>query len=280
MLWAWAASPIGGVIVRIEDVQLSIRQRSLLECLDLTFLFCGRHWVGLLGAAAAGILPLAAFNWWVVNIRDMNAYGAYLWLTLQLPWATIPITLYLGQTTFSRRLSFRRMLLDGVRAIPGLLLFQLIVRGICLSSGVLAPFVFVGMFYLNEIILLEKPSIWRIWNRRVAMNKRILTRIVTIRILDVTILCGGTYVLREMFRAVSSIWDDRFDSLWMMFAGEDSMPFILDRQTYLAFWIVVVFLTVFRFVTYLDGRIRRDGWDVELKLRAQAVLFQKREAVA
>jgi hypothetical protein len=37
----------------------------------------------------------------------------------------------------------------------------------------------------------------------------------------------------------------------------------------LAFWIVAVYFAVVRFLSYLDGRIRNEGWEVELLLRAQ-----------
>jgi hypothetical protein len=57
-----------------------------------------------------------------------------------------------------------------------------------------------------------------------------------------------------------------------------SNAFKVDWQIQAAFWIVIVFLTVFRFVSYLDCRIRREGWDVELKLRALADLHRQREA--
>ena len=38
----------------------------------------------------------------------------------------------------------------------------------------------------------------------------------------------------------------------------------------LAMWIVASFFAVVRFLSYLDLRIRREGWEVELRLRAQA----------
>lgn len=267
--------------MRLEDVQLAIRPRTILECLDVTFLFCSRHWLGLLLTASIGILPLASFNWWVANIPEMNGYGTYLLLAMELPWATMFVTLYLGQTTFSQRLSFRRMLRDGLRAVPGLLAFQVMIRGLCLMLVVLVPVVFLGMYYLNEIILLEKPPVSRIWNRRTAMNARIMGRIVSMRMLDLMVMYGGTWALATLFRAISSLWEDRMDSLRWLFADADSMQemeLIVDWQMQAAFWVVVVFLTVFRFVSYLDCRIRREGWDVELKLRSQATLHRQREA--
>jgi hypothetical protein len=37
-----------------------------------------------------------------------------------------------------------------------------------------------------------------------------------------------------------------------------------------ALWIVASFFSVVRFLSYLDRRIRNEGWEVELVLRAEA----------
>ena len=37
----------------------------------------------------------------------------------------------------------------------------------------------------------------------------------------------------------------------------------------MSLWIVVGFFTVTRFLSYLDLRIRREGWEVELLMRAE-----------
>jgi hypothetical protein len=38
---------------------------------------------------------------------------------------------------------------------------------------------------------------------------------------------------------------------------------------HLLLWAVVGFTTVLRFLSYLNLRIRREGWDVELQVRAE-----------
>ena len=37
-----------------------------------------------------------------------------------------------------------------------------------------------------------------------------------------------------------------------------------------AMWIVASFFAVARYLSYLDMRIRREGWEVELQIRAEA----------
>ena len=38
---------------------------------------------------------------------------------------------------------------------------------------------------------------------------------------------------------------------------------------FLALWLVVAYFSVVRFLSYLDIRIRREGWEVELVMRAE-----------
>jgi hypothetical protein len=41
-------------------------------------------------------------------------------------------------------------------------------------------------------------------------------------------------------------------------------------------WLVVAFMSVVRFLSYLDLRIRHEGWEVELFMRAEAIRLAAR----
>jgi di/tricarboxylate transporter len=256
-------------------VQLAIRPRSVLECLDLAFLFCGRNWVGLFLASATGIVPIALFNLWLFQLPDIPFAVLLFVVAMEVPWATLLLTLYLGQVTFSRTFSLRRATRDFWKTLGRMLAFQVFVRGMCMALVVLMPVVFLGMYFVNEIILLEQTPLNNTWSRRSAMNSRALSHIVTLRIVDLSVLCFGTFLLSVLLRSISALWEDRFryhsDEILA-----NSME--IDWQLQVAFWLVIVFLTVFRFIAYLDCRIRREGWDVELKLRTLASLHSQREA--
>ena len=49
---------------------------------------------------------------------------------------------------------------------------------------------------------------------------------------------------------------------WRPLFVEGILPFV--------FWLAAIYATVVRFMNYLDLRIRREGWEVELKVRAAA----------
>jgi hypothetical protein len=53
----------------------------------------------------------------------------------------------------------------------------------------------------------------------------------------------------------------------------------LGQRALAAVWVAVAFFAVVRFLTYIDQRIRLEGWEVELRLRgAGAVLRKELEA--
>lgn len=262
--------------MRLDSVRLAIRPRSMLECLDLAFLVCGRHFLGLGIAAAIGILPVIWFNNQVLE----SVHAPFAWMILiglELPLATLPITLFMGQIVFSKRFSTSQALRAVWGSLMSLFLFQGILRFFCLVTVILSPLVFICMYYLNPIILLERPNIGKVWTRLWAMNKRNLGRIFALVVVDFLIFFIGTVFLSLLLRGISALWENRF-SWWLMmvrfFTGEGFQP---GWEEQIAFWVIMSFLTVFRFVTYIDCRIRREGWDVDLKIRAMAQSFAERE---
>jgi hypothetical protein len=47
-------------------------------------------------------------------------------------------------------------------------------------------------------------------------------------------------------------------------------PTMLRYAYPLAMWVVAGYISIVRFLGYLDLRIRHEGWEVELRLRAEA----------
>ena len=69
-----------------------------------------------------------------------------------------------------------------------------------------------------------------------------------------------TLALTLTFNFVRSVLVGRYEADWWLAAVE--FP--------LAYWLVIGFFAVARFLSYLDVRIRREGWEIELTLRAEA----------
>ncbi len=74
-------------------------------------------------------------------------------VAIETPFATAPITLYLGKMLFNSEFTFRTMVLELVRSLPQLLLFQGLLRTLLLPI-LLLPY--WTMPYVGELILLER----------------------------------------------------------------------------------------------------------------------------
>lgn len=260
--------------MRADGVHVAVRPRDILECLDLAVMFCGRRPLAVALAVALGAVPCILINrlllgGWRDNEGLLFAGGVVL--SIEAAWASVPLTLYLGQAVFAERFAWRLAAGAFLRSLPALVLFQGVLRPLCLVIVFLSPVVFIGMYYLNQVILLERPPFTRIWSRRTAINQRNIGHVLSLALLDLVILVLGVPLVTGLLGAVSALWRGRAVQWLPSFLGEGSISVTLFTwHGQIAFWSVCGLLTVFRFFTYLDARIRREGWDVELKLRSAA----------
>ncbi len=253
--------------MRADRLHVAVRPRGILECLDLAIMFCGRRPLAVIVAITLGAAPFIAINRLLYD-QSMNWYVAYLLLGLEAAWASVPLTLYLGQAVFADRFSWQTATRSLVGSLPALFAFQGLLRGICLVLVFLAPVVFVAMYYLNQVIVLERPRFSRIWSRRGAINQRNTGHVLGLAMINAIILVVGVPMMTGLLAAISSVWMGR-PTKWLSFSpGTSIIQSLFSWHGQIAFWSVCGLLTVFRFFTYLDARIRREGWDVELKLRS------------
>lgn len=260
--------------MRIDHTRIAIRERSWLDNLDLALHVIRAHAAGLFASALAGVLPMVLINYAIVNYY----YGDLLWeevafdtvvlatvlVMIEAPLATAPLTLYLGQAMFleqPRRLQIARQF---AACLPQLILFQLILRTALILPVLTWIVPYVLWPYLNEVILLERnPLVAR--GRQLSTMKRnsLLHR-----------GNGAVYLARGIgagllaMGLILALWTTQAMALNSLLGLEEGWTAqVISLQCVL--WIVAVYFTVARFLNYLDQRIRNEGWEVELYLRAQ-----------
>ena len=261
--------------MNFDQTYIAIRERSYPELLDLSLQLTRHHALGLLLALVAGAAPWALLNGLLLyEWAEDSIWGApvqYLfWMTmlmaLQAPLATAPITLYLGQVTFHQQVSPGRILRDYFQCLPQLLLLQGIARAV---TFLMIPYVLCP--YLSELILLERNSLWvgkagknagRISTTRRSKNlHRGASGELFARWFG-SLLAGGVMLVATI---------GGLHQLLSLLGGYSlgNTAFLLIA-TPVGAWLVFGFFAVVRFLAYLDLRIRREGWEVELKLRSEA----------
>jgi len=284
--------------VQLDQNRIVIRERNYLEILDLALRVIRVYAWPLALAFACGVVPAACLNAWLLAgyaevESELGFPATYIWymfllVVLEIPLVTAPVTLYLGEALFTDRPRPGEIARKFLRALPQLLFFQLFLRSlliplafswVLLSSswevfvGVASFFLlilwsvfFAAWPYLGEVILLERNPMRRKQPGQMTTNRR-------------RRLLHGGYAGELFTRWVGAlgIGSLLFLSFWLSLLLAGSM--LLSQWQWsaapytfcfpLAMWLVVGYFSVVRFLGYIDLRIRREGWEVELMMRAE-----------
>jgi hypothetical protein len=281
----------------------------LLDTLDLSLHVVRRDARPLILLTALVVAPLMLVNHallgWIMQVeyRDLWLYseeaGAvlrFLWdmtllVVLEAPLASIFATAYLGKALFVERPNLSEVMIDVLRMSPRVAWCQVLVRGILaawllllaldrggefnagveflLLGGLAGYSLFLRSFrpFINEIVLLERtplransptsitlarrssqlhgPSSGDLFARSLGIS--LFATLLTAAVMGACVFVSGVFL---------NDWTP--DRLMITYCFPLSM------------WIVAGYLAVVRFLSYLDVRIRHEGWEVELRIRAEA----------
>ncbi len=295
--------------MQLDNTHIAVKERNLVDICDLSLHVMRHYWRPIVLTSLAGAVPLMVVNHlligWMMDLQYRDAYfyldeGAaiarYVWdmsllIAIEAPLASIFATAYLGQAVFVDQPQIRDVFRDVLRMFPRVAWCQLLVRGILPAwllmwavprygdfefgiEGMLflmlaAYAVLVRVFrpFINEIVLLERnplrsrdPGSMTVARRSAQLHgpssADLFTQGLGMSLLTVCLATAmfGTFVFLK--GVLSNSWK--------------VTPFMLLYAMPLACWLVAIYLNVVRFLRYLDLRIRHEGWEVELRLRAEA----------
>lgn len=296
--------------MQLDRTHVKVRPRSLSEIGDLALMLIRQYPQSLLVGFFLGALPWAICNLLLVgwiplsetleNIYDEETIEGryrYIWLMTSLVYLQSPLagaftTYYIGQAIFEERPPWQRVFRE-TAAISLRLLWSLgVVRGaipamlLVLSNwgqplasgreifwmfGILTWATALRSFrpFLPEILLLERcPVFPRSKSQNLSATRRsqllhnplggdLFGRFVLAGSVIALLAVGLFYTLVYLFQAVANTAE------WSLTVTLVLLP--------LALWITAGFSVLVRFLSYLDCRIRLEGWEVELNLRAEAL---------
>ncbi len=251
--------------MELDKHQIAIRERDFGEVLDLALCVIRVYARPLVAALTIGIAPAFVFNIWLLwGFREMDfefgfparhMFFTLLLVCIEVPLATAPATLYLGQAVFSDKPEYRSIASNFLKSLPQLLLYQLLLRPV----SVFSPF-------LNEVILLERNPLRAKGPGTMPTGRRCR---------NLHRNEGGDLFLQWMVATI--VGGLLTGSIW--YTIRVTRGFLLNQWTLdgpmftvyfqLSLWIVVGYFCVVRFLNYLNLRIKHEGWDVELAMRAE-----------
>ncbi len=290
--------------MQLDVTRITIRERGIFDLLDLGLRVMWNFSGPLLAAAALGILPMMLLNAWLLSdmvpdpslyarndYRSESAYASDVFqywyymivlVAIEIPLATAPISLYLGRAVFEESPPFRslwqqywemfpqlfvsRVLLRSLWLLPALLLLLTDEPGLAILGVMFLPLPFLIRPYATEVILLERnpmrakrPGTVSTSFRNAMLHAHafgdLFGRWFIVLLVGVVWTFSLWYSVSQVFEILSGgAPGTTFEYAW-------SFPAVL--------WFTVAFSAVVRFLSYLDLRIRREGWEVELRMRAE-----------
>ena len=252
----------------IDRTLVLIRERSLVDILDLALIVIrDRPWtLGL--AAALGIVPFAVLNAWLFQmIEEPSGFIFCTSWILEAPLATAPLTLVLGGLMFGH--PFR--LVATLRTLIGRSV------SIILADGVIRFFLCFlipsHLAFSNEMILLERTRWWKLFQRGGNLCGHRGGELFALALLQLVVIIGFalTFYIGSG-RAIDAVIGS--ESSWHLPDGPESLA---HWRFQLPIWLGVAYFAVVRFLVYIDQRIRLEGWEVELRLRAVAESMREGE---
>jgi hypothetical protein len=304
--------------MQLDRTRIAIRERGLLETIDLA-LFVARDFAGpILTCALLAIVPLALINYALVGWMAPTEYDSevlgfrYFWnmtvlVFLEAPLASVFIVAFLGPAVFCEDRTLRQTAGDVLRQSVPLLLSQGVLRGVFAAwvlylltdrleaNGFIEGFLMVMICgwaiamrafrpYINEIILLEKNPLWKRKGDAITVAKR-SSHLHSPYSGDLFVRWIGTagisVLLASLILYTAALAQGVLVTDWPFYLSREhgvvlSLDWFKLQVLYPAcLWLVVIFLAVVRFLSYLDLRIRHEGWEVELLMRAEALRLAK-----
>jgi len=290
--------------MKFDQTFIAIRERSILEIADLALHVLLDHFRPLFWLLVIGVLPWAVLDYFLVGwLHDSpeTGRGFYYWVMAvliisQAQIGTTFMTRYLGQAMFEGRPGIWGTVKDtcktsiyflwshiGIRCIGLILLcsywlsddldWTLIVSAVFLP-GILGTALLIRSFrpFVSEILLLERTPISSQDQNQIHFGKRtkslhgsaasdLFGRWMTIGFfaLPLTFTCFAFFVV--------------IDSALNLRANSETTLYPFYWMA--ACWMVAGYVSIVRFLSYIDIRIRQEGWAVELRMRAEGQRLQK-----
>jgi hypothetical protein len=247
--------------MNVLQTKVALRERTLAEVFDLAFRFAivrgGRRYLQLWLLSCA---PLLAGCIW---LRRTGADWFSVWAAAVAGFviAQVPFTLSASRLLLADELSVKEVVKAWLPRIPGQLFLHavsLALLGVAALVIVPLPILAARFVYLPEISLLEGSSLVRAYERGARLAKSRLAHAIETCFLLLSV--WAAFILGAEVTGNAVVEDLlSFPPLSDALSGGGSWFSLFG------FFAAVPFIATARFLSYIDGRTRREAWDVQLR---------------
>ncbi len=262
--------------MNLESARVVLRPRTASEILDLAFRFAAGLGSSVYLRLAAIVVPPCLL---VCGAAYFASDGNWpvVWCVAAMLAAVAQgvFTVAASRLLFTAEPSTREILHTSLRRLPALI-GGLLLHAMWLALGSLmlvgGIYIWVRHTYLYEAVLLEQQSPLAALTRSSALFRGKAGAATTVCMLS-ALLVGLGIVVGETLLSNLVSWvlqlGEPFGELW----DDGGSAYAL-----LGFFAALPLVATARFLAYIDGRTRQDGWDIQLRFMAIAAAQPPEEA--
>ncbi len=245
--------------------RVALRERPLLDVLDLAVRFCAAHAADYAKMSAVVLLPAFAASWAAGHY--VNWWLGWTVTAIVTAFAGAPFVSLASRLVFADSVRTREALGGALRAVPGLAGVRILQAVALAGSAILVglPWLWIGTVWLFvvEVLVLEQSGAggalgraYRIANAQfgdaaLTMLMLIVAPVGAAMLADV----AGREVLQSVLEVKPPPSMFREGGSWLALVG---------------WWATLPLLQTARFFVYLDVRTRTEGWDIQTRFAAIA----------
>lgn len=265
--------------MKLQDLQVEIRPRTTGQTVAIAARLLQHRPGPLLVAGALYAAPTLALALGLLIWLELNPWWVWAITLLVAPLFSLPLTAAVGLLVFSPRVTFREMMRLSLRRTVhfALLFFALRAAALIGFAALVVPglYLFRVSWFLGPIVVLEQSplgtSLRRARRFAIGFHGPVLAHAAnTGAVLGYATVAWAALIY---FFAVSVVGQ-----------AVEAMAPLTDyvHSTHLfaliGFALALPLATLVWFFVYLDVRIRKEGWDLELAFRARAEQLEARHA--
>ncbi len=267
--------------MQLDGAAITIERRKITGCIDLAVVFIQQHSIAVAQMTLWFAVPSTIICWLMMSQTELDIWSSLLLFAVLSPILGAVLTIGAGRRVFGDHFrvgeSFRTLRTRFWRLFFYIVGTRLAYLLLCL---ILPPLlVTVRYSFLAEVLFLESTPPDKVGKRLKNLMSNVYSDLVG---RGLTALCfflitvAGLYAIVELasltllgipivvgrVTGLSGIEDE----LWILFVSDPRFATVIHALM----WLVYPLMRLAWFFCYLDVRIQKEGWDVELDFRIEA----------
>lgn len=269
--------------MQLDGALFTIERRSAGGCIDLAVAFVREHMSTLVGLTACFAVPCCIFLWWVTVQTESGLFYCIATFACVSPLLGGALAAGCGQRVFGDSLTVGGCLAKLWKRSFVLFFVSLLIRVACffLVWLLVIPALLVANRYgfVAEMLYLEQIT-WSKAEKRIGVLTRsyfgdLLGRLIVITFFWAVMVISlfaiaeavGTLLLgTPILVSRLNFGPDWFAEIWDLLWTDPLVAVVL----HVAMWVAYPICRLAWLFCYLDLRIRREGWDIDLDCRIEA----------